>query len=101
MALAVAQVASEHPPDVVAAARDDVVITDMLIPVALDREGQQLYTCTHFDPDTGLCTIYDGRPAMCRDYPSYGRPGDACYMCGYCQTPAAADPAEHPIGKAP
>ena len=30
------------------------------------------YTCKHHDPKTGDCTIYDIRPAVCRDYP-YGR----------------------------
>lgn len=29
------------------------------------------YTCRHFDAATSLCTDYDDRPAMCRDYP-YG-----------------------------
>jgi Fe-S-cluster containining protein len=29
------------------------------------------YTCAHHDGKTGLCRIYDTRPAMCRDYP-YG-----------------------------
>jgi len=27
------------------------------------------YTCKHFDSETKLCTIYDIRPQMCRDYP--------------------------------
>lgn len=30
------------------------------------------YTCKHFDRTTRNCTIYDIRPQMCRDYPSYG-----------------------------
>jgi Fe-S-cluster containining protein len=30
------------------------------------------YTCKHHDSNTGLCTIYDRRPEMCRRYP-YGR----------------------------
>lgn len=27
------------------------------------------YRCKHFDPKAKVCTIYDIRPAMCRDYP--------------------------------
>lgn len=27
------------------------------------------YSCKNWDPKTKLCTIYDDRPAMCRDYP--------------------------------
>jgi Fe-S-cluster containining protein len=29
------------------------------------------FTCKHFDKGMSLCTIYDHRPQMCRDYP-YG-----------------------------
>lgn len=28
-----------------------------------------VYTCKHFDKATRNCTIYEYRPAMCRDYP--------------------------------
>lgn len=31
------------------------------------------YTCKHHDAKTGLCTIYEYRPFMCRHYPN-GRP---------------------------
>jgi Fe-S-cluster containining protein len=32
-----------------------------------------LYTCRHWDEETRLCTVYDQRPRMCRDYPYAGR----------------------------
>jgi Fe-S-cluster containining protein len=28
-----------------------------------------LYTCRHWDEETRLCTVYEDRPDMCRDYP--------------------------------
>jgi len=41
------------------------------------------YTCRYFDKTTRNCTVYDQRPAMCRDYP-YNRP---CLMKGCELTP--------------
>ena len=38
------------------------------------------YTCKHHDKETGLCTIYDQRPAMCSEYPY----GSACRYPGCC-----------------
>lgn len=38
-------------------------------------EHEWHYTCRHLDPASGLCSIYDRRPEMCRAYP-YGR------LCG-------------------
>ncbi len=43
-----------------------------------EPEGH-LFTCRHWDEDSGLCQTYETRPAMCRDYP-YGEP---CAYCGY------------------
>lgn len=31
------------------------------------------FDCGYFDKATRQCTAYDDRPAMCRDYPFYGR----------------------------
>jgi Fe-S-cluster containining protein len=31
--------------------------------------GQPLYTCRHWDTATKLCTVYDERPWLCRDFP--------------------------------
>lgn len=46
-----------------------------------------VYTCKHWDEETRLCTVYDKRPQMCRDYP-YGK---RCqHGCGY------ALPQAHP-----
>jgi Fe-S-cluster containining protein len=45
------------------------------------------YTCRHFDAAAGLCTVYERRPAMCRDYPGYGTPGRTCEHCGYVSEP--------------
>jgi Fe-S-cluster containining protein len=38
------------------------------------------YTCRHWDEDTRLCTVYEQRPMLCRDYP-YGRP--CSHGCDY------------------
>jgi Fe-S-cluster containining protein len=40
------------------------------------------YTCKHYDRDTKLCTIYENRPLMCRNYPN----GHACRYPG-CKLP--------------
>lgn len=40
------------------------------------------YTCKHFDKKTGLCTIYEHRPLMCRRYPN----DEACLYRG-CKLP--------------
>jgi len=67
-------------PDVFA---DGPYLLDMLIPLngvqAREREahfdvlepatGTERFTCRHWDEETRLCTAYDARPAMCRDYP--------------------------------
>ena len=36
-------------------------------------EMGQLYTCRHWDEETRLCTVYEDRPEMCREYPYAGR----------------------------
>lgn len=35
--------------------------------------GGWWYTCKHYDRESRNCTIYEQRPAVCREYPSYGR----------------------------
>lgn len=78
--------------------RDIEYIADMLIPLtrrqALARsrrlgygdppkygKNYGLFTCRHWDEQTRLCTAYDERPDMCRDYPYVGR---SCERgCGY------------------
>jgi Fe-S-cluster containining protein len=81
------------------AVRDGEVIADMVIPLSVAQANERLerfgsdreylprweghvYTCRHFDDRTRLCTIYEERPEMCRDYP-YGRNGGCEYGCGY------------------
>lgn len=40
---------------------------------------QTLWTCRHWDEQTRLCTAYEARPRMCRDYPYTGAcERDAC-----------------------
>jgi Fe-S-cluster containining protein len=80
--------------------RDGEVIAEMVVPLSvleanerLERFGSDreytseseghVYTCRHFDDETRLCTIYERRPEMCRDYP-YGHSGGCEYECGYC-----------------
>lgn len=55
------------------------IVFDMVIPIPLEADvsaidpdatpGVQRYECRHFDPRSGNCTNYEGRPIMCRDYP--------------------------------
>jgi Fe-S-cluster containining protein len=83
--------------------RDGEMIADMVIPLTLDQANERLerfgagreyepaaeghvYTCRHFDDETRLCTIYERRPEMCRDYP-YAQDGGCEYDCGYCSPP--------------
>jgi Fe-S-cluster containining protein len=80
--------------------RDGEVISEMVIPLSVSEANERLerfgsdreyapdaegyvYTCRHFDDETRLCTIYEQRPEMCRDYP-YGHNGGCEYECGYC-----------------
>ena len=69
---------------------DGAYIADMLIPLsgeetrdrvrrfgvggsesnlAEDEYEGHRFTCRHWDEDTRLCTDYENRPEMCRDYP--------------------------------
>jgi Fe-S-cluster containining protein len=84
--------------------RDDPMLADMLIPLSFEdaqaraaefhlpsspaiaevarwTEDTPLYTCKHWDETTRLCTIYESRPMMCRDFP-YGR--ECGHGCGFC-----------------
>ena len=78
-------------------------IMDMVIPLSYDealaraakfgvpvesipkpRSGWSPYTCRHWDEETRLCTVYEQRPRMCRDFPYDG----PCRMgCDYCAPP--------------
>lgn len=78
--------------------RDNLYVADMLIPLtaeeakerslrfdvsgAEDRDYSKLqwYTCRHWDESTMLCTAYEDRPPMCREFP-YGKPCD--HGCAY------------------
>jgi Fe-S-cluster containining protein len=59
--------------------RDVITIAEMVI--RLDEEPDEMidYTCRRLDRSTGLCTIYERRPKMCREFP-YER---ACGHCGF------------------
>lgn len=68
---------------------DEIIyIADMLIPVKVDRRKTKLtdrginpsteYHCKHYNKETRLCTAYEKRPSMCRDYPEYGDPERKC-----------------------
>jgi Fe-S-cluster containining protein len=59
--------------------RDAMFIKDMLIYIEdyKDDTGNPnykgaWYTCKHWDKSTKLCTVYEQRPSMCRDFP-YGK----------------------------
>lgn len=45
---------------------------DMPMGTNTSNEDAHIYTCKHHDKKTGDCSIYEQRPAMCRDYP-YGK----------------------------
>ncbi len=64
-------------------------VLDMLVPLATPS-GSALkhYTCRFFDRDTRLCTAYESRPDMCRDYPN----GKPCRWCDF-------DPNERKTGE--
>lgn len=79
---------------------DDEVIASMLIPLTAEQATERLrefgsptadlkrnedrhwYTCIHWDEQTRLCSIYENRPRMCRDYPSYKKDGLCDHGCG-------------------
>lgn len=57
---------------------DTEMIVNMVIPLESDDStGGWWYTCKHWDRDTRLCTVYEQRPYMCREYPY----GDKCKFC--------------------
>lgn len=85
---------------------DGPYIRDMLIPLtreeALERAerfgapldqadptpGWSPHTCRHFDDETRLCTAYEQRPKMCRDYPY----ASGCHHgCGFCSAPSVVN----------
>lgn len=75
--------------------RDDLYIADMLVKLSPAEVEERMarydfkpdvdedfdlvawaeksaYTCRHWDTETKLCTAYEDRPQMCRDYPYVG-----------------------------
>lgn len=47
---------------------------------SIDNPTRRLMTCRHWDTETRLCTAYETRPEMCRNYPYLG----SCdYGCSY------------------
>jgi Fe-S-cluster containining protein len=82
------------------ASYDAVFIADMLVPLTqyeaekryhdlgygtLPEFTQALYTCRHWDTETRLCTAYDQRPWLCRDYPYWGDCDRKAEGCNYRQ----------------
>lgn len=54
-------------------------VTGEDLPQRLARpQNEQLYTCRHWNAETGLCAAYEDRPNLCRDYPYTS----ACEYCG-------------------
>lgn len=84
---------------------DGATIAAMLVPLTRDegrarherfiggpwrhehRPELHLYTCRHWDVDTRLCTIYERRPEMCRDFPYEAG-------CPHCDCQPSAEVAE-------
>jgi Fe-S-cluster containining protein len=50
-------------------------INDMLI-----ETDNGNFTCKYWDKETQLCTIYERRPNMCRNFPEKG---EECDFCGW------------------
>ena len=81
--------------------QDGDYLLDMLIPLTLEQACEretmfgiplsspfsERFTCRHWDEGTRLCTAYESRPAMCRDYPV----GECAHGCGCVR---AADPGK-------
>lgn len=60
---------------------DFLLVCEMLIDTGeRSWDDNVVYTCKHLDRDTGLCSIYDRRPKLCRTYPENGT---ACSYCGF------------------
>src|SRR4051812_1594782 len=49
--------------------RDIFFLFPMLKPIGTNETGKEVYSCKHYDAASGLCTVYDYRPTMCRNYP--------------------------------
>lgn len=43
------------------------------------QEPVTFFTCKYFNKETRLCTDYDNRPKMCKDYPFYNNDGKCEY----------------------
>lgn len=71
--------------------KDADMVADMLVPL---RDGDAVlhFTCRHWDPASRLCTVYDRRPRMCRDYP-HARMCD--HGCGFYTAECAEDVGGH------
>jgi Fe-S-cluster containining protein len=63
--------------------RDIFLLYPMLKPKGYDQDKREVFSCKNYDTQTGLCTIYEIRPTMCRVYP-----GGRCPCAGCTVTPA-------------
>ena len=52
------------------------------------NEPTELWTCKHFDRESRRCGNYDGRPDMCRKYPSAACEYKDCSWVGHRTPPA-------------
>lgn len=60
---------------------DIVAVHEMLVETGeVTGDDRPVYTCRNLDTASGLCTIYDKRPEMCRRFPY---PGVPCSWCGF------------------
>jgi len=66
---------------------DALKIRDMLIAKGKGEDGYERFTCRFFDTDTRLCTNYENRPKMCRNYPD----GNPCHWCTIGETEGAGE----------
>lgn len=65
---------------------EHVMVAEMLVQLPKEDEADEdeppTFTCKYFDSAAGLCTVYERRPGMCRDYPAY-EPEGKCRSCGF------------------
>ena len=52
--------------------RDLSFVLDMIRPLPMSNGYTRWWTCRHWDPESGDCTVYAARPAMCREHPYRG-----------------------------
>ncbi len=78
--------------------RELVQIAEMVIALPGESDKTPRYTCRNLDDAAGLCLIYENRPRMCRDFPTYSEDSLPCEHCGFvakCSATNQRQPGNH------